>query len=72
MGRGEVEAMGGPWRDRAYDLTAWRPPLPGASAAGQAPASEAAWDNLLGLVISYLASVLTSTLIVVSLLKHWW
>ena len=51
--------MGGPWRDRGFDPTAWRPPAPRVEADLAAPASGGS-DRLTAIVITYVVSVVTS------------
>ncbi|MBI2469466.1 MAG: hypothetical protein HYV62_16860 [Candidatus Rokubacteria bacterium] len=64
--------MGGPWRARGFDPGAWRPPaplvVPGIGTGEPGPAR----DYLTGLVIGYLAAVLTSVAITIMLLRTGW
>jgi len=64
--------MGGPWKARGFDPVAWRPPA--ARPDGQAdPASaRGGRDYVVGIVIGYLASVVTSIPIMLTLMKHGW
>jgi hypothetical protein len=63
--------MGGPWRDRRFDATAWRPPTARGDARTEVLESGTR-DHLTGIVIGYIASVLTSIAIVLTFLKHGW
>jgi len=61
--------MGGPWKCRDFDPVAWRPPDPHVEAQPSDPESQDAHDNLIGIVIGYVVSVvalsgLTLTLVV--------
>lgn len=64
--------MGGPWRARGFDPDAWQPPAPrvdlGTGTGGPGPTR----DYLTGLVIGYLAAVLTSVTITIMLLRPGW
>ena len=60
--------MGGPWRDRRFDPTAWRPPVARVESGSEAVAS-GGYDRLTGIVIGYVASVVTSVAIVLVFLK---
>jgi hypothetical protein len=63
--------MGGPWRDRRFDPTAWRTPLPRVEAGLEAAARSGA-DRLTGIVIGYIASVVTSAGLTLLFLKNGW
>jgi hypothetical protein len=63
--------MGGPWKARGFDPAAWRAPAPrgeASAAIGTGPAH----DHLTAVVIGYIASVLTSVVIIITLLKYGW
>jgi hypothetical protein len=62
--------MGGPWRDRRFDATTWR--TPSARVEAKVAGSPSAHDNLVGIVIGYIASVLTSIAIMLTLLHKGW
>ncbi len=64
--------MGGPWRAAGFNAAAWRPPAPRMDGSAPANGSDAKHDYLTGIVIGYLASVLTSVAIVLTLLKNGW
>jgi hypothetical protein len=63
--------MGGPWRDRRFDPIAWRTPaarlegVPEAAAVGGS-------DPVTGIVLGYIASVVTSVVIMLVFLKAGW
>ena len=63
--------MGGPWRDRRFDPTAWRTPPPRSEAGLEAAATSGA-DQLTGIVIGYIASVVTSVGLTLVFLKSGW
>jgi len=60
--------MGGPWRDRRFDPTTWRPPVARVESGREAVAASS-YDSLTGIVIGYVASVVTSVAIVLVYLK---
>lgn len=62
--------MGGPWRDRRFDPTTWR--TPAAREARSEAAGSGGYDHLTGIVIGYIASMLTSIAILLTLLKNGW
>jgi hypothetical protein len=62
--------MGGPWRARGFDPVAWRPPV--AQVQAHAEAAHGARDYLVGIVIGYVAAVVTSIAIVLTILKQGW
>jgi hypothetical protein len=62
--------MGGPWRERGSDPAAWRPPKPRVEAS--TVAARSGRDNVTWIVISYVASVLTSFAVMLTLMKHGW
>lgn len=64
--------MGGPWRLRGFDPAAWRPPRPRVEVGGDVDASRATRDYMTGIVIAYLASVLTSVAIMLTFLENGW
>jgi hypothetical protein len=57
-GRERRFTMGGPWRSSDFDPVAWRPPAPRVEARSRDAAREAADHHLMGIVISYIVSVL--------------
>ena len=59
--------MGGPWRAREFDPVAWRPPV--AQVQARAEAAPGSRDYLVGIVIGYVAAVVTSIAIVLTFLK---
>ncbi len=64
--------MGGPWRDRKFDPHTWRPPAPRAAGGSDLVASGHGYDFLTGVVIGYLAAVVTSVAVVLAFLKYGW
>ena len=64
--------MGGPWRARGFDPIAWRPPVARVEAHAEAHGANGAHDHLVGIVIGYVASVVTSIAIMLTLLKSGW
>jgi len=62
--------MGGPWRARGFDPAALRPPKPRveASTVGSRPER----DKLTWIVLSYVAAVLASFTVMLTLMKHGW
>jgi hypothetical protein len=63
--------MGGPWRDRRFDPTAWRTPVTRVEAGLEATVS-GGYDRVTGIVIGYIASVVTSITIMLVFLKAGW
>ncbi len=64
--------MGGPWRDRRFDLTAWRTLAAARVAPGAETASSGVADPLTGIVIGYVAAAVTSLGMLLILLKSGW
>ena len=63
--------MGGPWRARGFDPGSWRPPAPRIEPRGELlEASEG--HDYAGIVIGYVASVVTSLALTVAFLKYAW
>ncbi len=63
--------MGGPWKARGFDPVAWRPPTAHGEAQ-PAAGSHGGRDYVVGIVIAYLASVVTSIAIMLTLMKSGW
>jgi hypothetical protein len=63
--------MGGPWRTRDFDPVAWRPPVARIEAHAEAGGSSSA-QYLVGIVVGYVASVVTSIAIMLTLIKSGW
>ena len=63
--------MGGPWRDRRFDPIAWRTPVARVEGGPEAAAS-GGHDRVTGIVIGYIASVVTSVVIMLLFLKAGW
>ena len=64
--------MGGPWRDRRFDPTTWRTPAARVETQSEVVGTAGTHDYLTGIVIGYIASVLTSIVIVLTFLRHGW
>jgi hypothetical protein len=64
--------MGGPWRARGFDPAAWRPPVAHIDAHAETSAAHGSRDYLVGIVIGYVAAVVTSIAIVLTFLKQGW
>jgi hypothetical protein len=64
--------MGGPWRDRRFDPTAWRTPVATRVAPGAETAGSGVADPLTGIVIGYVAAAVTSLGMLLILLKSGW
>ncbi len=64
--------MGGPWRSREFDARSWRPAPAHAGIEREAPVSRSGAECLLGVVVAYVAAVLTSTAVVLALLRAGW
>jgi len=60
--------LAGPWGDRRFEPTAWRPPVAQIESSREAVATVGV-DRLTGIVIGYIASVVTSVAIVLTFLK---
>ena len=63
--------MGDPWRDRRFDPAAWRTPIARVE-AGLDAAVSGGHDHVTGMVIAYIASVVTSVAFMLVLLKAGW
>ncbi len=63
--------MGGPWKARGFDPVAWRPPVARIEAHAEADGSSGT-QYLVGIVIGYVASVVTSIAIMLTLIKSGW
>lgn len=63
--------MGGPWRERGFDPTRWRISTLQVHARIPAPESGVS-DPLTGIVIGYVAALVTSLGMVIMLLKSGW
>ncbi len=63
--------MGGPWRARGFDPAGWRPPTAHVAAQPEAGAP-GSHDYVVGIVIGYLVSVVTSIAIILTLMKSGW
>ena len=64
--------MGGPWKARGFDPAAWRPPTAHVDAHPDPAGAQGGHDYMIGIVIGYLASVVTSIAIMLTLMKHGW
>jgi hypothetical protein len=63
--------MGGPWRDRRFDPTAWQTPAARVESARETPVS-GLYDRVTGIVIAYIAAVITSVAVMLVILKTGW
>ena len=63
--------MGGPWRDRRFDPAAWRTGAARVESAREAPESGLS-DRVTGIVIAYIAAVITSVAVMLVILKTGW
>ena len=61
--------MGGPWRERGFDPTAWRTPATPVESTREAGAS-GLYDRVT--VIAYIAAVITSVAVMLVILKTGW
>ena len=68
----EVSPMGGPWRDRRFDPVAWRPPEARTEARADDVRCGSGRDNLTRIVVTYIAAVVMSFGVVLSLMKNGW
>src|SRR5262245_57851047 len=64
--------MGGPWKSRGFDPVAWRPPAARLESQADAASAHGSRDYVIGIVIGYLASVVTSIAIMLTQMKHGW
>lgn len=62
--------MGGPWKARGFDPVAWRPPTPRIDESSASAGEHPLHDHLTGIVVGYVASVLTSVAIMLTLLRY--
>lgn len=49
--------MGGPWRDRGFDVATWRPPAPRIPADGDPSGRRSGEDLLRGIVVGFTAGL---------------
>jgi len=64
--------MGGPWRERGFDPTAWRTPTAVRVETGSEAVAAAAHDRIAGIVIGYVAALGTSLAVMLLLMKSGW
>lgn len=64
--------MGGPWKDRRFDAAAWRPPARRTEPFREPARPDSGDSHLIGVVIGYIASVLTSIGIILAIMKYGW
>ncbi len=67
----EMASMRGPWRARGFDSVAWRPPT-AQFGNGHGAVGHSTPDYLVGIVIGYVASVLTAVAIMLMFLRNGW
>lgn len=63
--------MGGPWKARGFDPVTWRPPAARVETHAEADGSSGT-QYLVGIVVGYVASVVTSIAIMLTLIKIGW
>lgn len=64
--------MGGPWRARGFDPVAWHPPTPRAEPHPDAEGAELGRNTVTWIVVTYVASVLTSFAVTLGLMRYGW
>lgn len=64
--------MGGPWRERGFDARTLRSPRPHGGRPAQAVARGREQDGLAKVVLAYIAAIIMSFGLMVSLLQHGW
>jgi ABC-type polysaccharide transport system permease subunit len=64
--------MQGPWRERGFDPTVWRTPVARVNSSQEAGASGGEANRLTSIVLTYIASVVTSLAIMLVMLKAGW
>lgn len=68
----EVEAMGGPWRERGFDAASLPSPPPRSGRRVEALARGREEYGLAKIVLVYIAAVVTSFGVMLSLLQQGW
>jgi hypothetical protein len=71
-GREEVATMGGPWRERGFDAALLRSPQPRRGRQVETLARGGDQDGLTKIVLVYIAAVVTSFGVMLSLLQQGW
>jgi hypothetical protein len=66
------QAMGGQWRERGFDPTAWRTPTAPRVETGSEAAAAGAHDRMAGIIIGYVAALGTSLGAMLLLMKSGW
>ncbi|HWC04559.1 MAG TPA: hypothetical protein VHF87_17535 [Methylomirabilota bacterium] len=64
--------MGGPWRERGFDVSSLRPPRPQRGRAPEVMARPAQQDSLGRVVLAFIAAVVMSFGLMLSLLHGGW
>ena len=68
----EVAAMGGPWRERGFDAASLRSPRPHGGRRAEVLVREREQDRLGKVVLVYIAAVVMSFGLMLSLIQHGW
>jgi hypothetical protein len=68
----EVAAMGGPWRERGFDVGSLRAPRPSRGAYAQAMARSREEEGLGRIVLVYITAVVTAFGLMLAVLQQGW
>ena len=68
----EVAAIGGPWRERGFDARILRSPRPHSGRRAEAVARGREQDGLEKVVLAYIAAIIMSFGLMMSLLQNGW
>jgi len=64
--------MGGPWRERGFDPTAWHTPTATPVETKTEAAAAGAHDRIAGIVLAYVTALATSLVAMLLLMKSGW